>query len=129
YVASKEQRPGVLILSELAGAAKELLDAIQINPNAINEISSAIVQALQMPKKEQRKRMDDNIEIVKKFNINHWVKLFFNRLREIKSLQKNEMSRKVRQEVKEMIFKSYQNSRKRIFFLDYDGTLIGFHRN
>lgn len=129
YVASKESEPGVLILSELAGAAKELLDAIQVNPNAIDEISNAIVQALEMPEDEQRKRMDDNIAIVKKFNINHWVKLFFNRLREIKHIQKNEMSRKVRDGVREMIFNQYQNSRKRLFFLDYDGTLIGFHKD
>src|SRR5690606_14096266 len=129
YIASKENRLGVLILSELAGASKELLDAIQINPNAIDEISNAIAQALQMPEEEQRKRMDDSIEIVRKFNINHWVKLFFNRLREIKIIQKNEMSRKVREEVKETIFNAYQNSQKRLFFLDYDGTLIGFHKD
>src|SRR5690606_16139955 len=85
--------------------------------------------ALQMPAEEQRTRMDANIEIVKKFNINHWVKLFFNRLREIKTIQKNEMSRKVRDEIRETIFSAYQNSKKRLFFLDYDGTLIGFHKD
>lgn len=129
YIASKENRLGVLILSELAGASKELLDAIQVNPNAIDEISGAIAQALQMPAEEQRTRMDANIEIVKKFNINHWVKVFFNRLREIKTIQKNEMSRKVRDEIRETIFSAYQNSKKRLFFLDYDGTLIGFHKD
>ncbi|PRD57510.1 bifunctional alpha,alpha-trehalose-phosphate synthase (UDP-forming)/trehalose-phosphatase [Sphingobacterium gobiense] len=129
YVASKENEQGVLILSELAGASKELLDAIQVNPNAIDEISNAIVQAIKMPEEEQRKRMDANIAIVKKFNINHWVRLFFNRLREIKHIQKNEMSRKVREGVREMIFNQYQNSQKRLFFLDYDGTLIGFHKD
>lgn len=129
YIASKEKSLGVLILSELAGASKELLDAIQVNPYAIDEISNALAEALQMPAEEQRKRMDDSIEIVKKFNITHWVKLFFNRLRQIKVIQKNEMSRKVRDEVRETIFNEYQNSRKRLFFLDYDGTLIGFHKD
>lgn len=129
FVASKENKLGVLILSELAGAAKELLDAIQVNPNAIDEITGAIVQALQMPAEEQRKRMAGNTEIVKKFNINHWVKLFFSRLREIKNIQRNEMSRKVRIEVRESIFNDYHNSQKRLLFLDYDGTLIGFHKD
>src|SRR5690606_30700440 len=129
YIASKQNSLGVLILSEVAGASKELLDAIQVTPNAINEISNAIAPALQMPKEEQRKRMDDSIEIVQKFNINHWVKLFFNRLREIKIIQRNEMSRKVRDEVRETIFNTYHHSQKRLFFLDYDGTLIGFHKD
>lgn len=129
YIASKENSLGVLILSELAGASKELLDVIQINPNAIDEISRAIARALQMPEQEQRKRMDDSIEIVREFNIKRWVRLFFKRLREVKSIQKNEMSRKVREEVREMIFHAYQKSKKRLFFLDYDGTLIGFHND
>lgn len=129
YVASRENMSGVLILSELAGAAKELLDAIQVNPNGIDDISHAIAQALQMPEEEQRKRMDSSVEIVRKFDINRWVKLFFNRLREIKSIQKSEMSRKVRDEVRETIYNAYQDSGKRLFFLDYDGTLIGFHKD
>src|SRR5690606_24493226 len=129
YIASKENRLGVLILSELAGASKELLDAIQVNPNAIDEISEAIAQALQMPAEEQRTRMDANIEIVKKSNINHWVKLFFSRRREIRTIHTTGMSRKVRDEIRETIFSAYQHSKKRLFFLHYDGTLIGFHKD
>ncbi len=129
YVASKEESPGVLVLSELAGASKELLEAIQVNPNSIDQIRQALKQAIEMPEDEQRRRMQDSIEIVRKFNVRHWVKIFFNRLHEIKSLQKQEMARRVRSEVKDSISKQYQEAKKRLFFLDYDGTLIGFHRD
>ena len=49
YVATKCDNPGVLILSEMAGAAVELTDAIQINPNDTEQIENAICQALEMP--------------------------------------------------------------------------------
>lgn len=129
YVASKEQSNGVLVLSELAGASKELLEAIQVNPNSIDQIREALKLAIDMPEVEQRRRMQDSIEIVRKFNVRHWVKIFFNRLHEIKTFQKQEMARRVRSEVKEAISERYQSAKKRLFFLDYDGTLIGFHKD
>ncbi|MFD1772158.1 bifunctional alpha,alpha-trehalose-phosphate synthase (UDP-forming)/trehalose-phosphatase [Sphingobacterium suaedae] len=129
YVASKEETDGVLVLSELAGASKELLEAIQVNPNSIDQIREGLKAALDMPPSEQRRRMKDSIDIVRKFNVRHWVKIFFNRLREIKTFQKQEMARRVRSEIKDTILEQYQSSTKRLFFLDYDGTLIGFHKD
>ena len=120
---------GILILSELAGAAKELSESIQINPNSIHDIAQAIHLAMYMPIDEQKKRMKKNVEIVKKFNIHHWVKIFFIRLREIKSIQKKRITRKVNENVKQKLLHKYRSGRKRLFFLDYDGTLIGFHKD
>lgn len=120
---------GVLILSELAGAAKELPESIQINPNSIQDITQAIHLAMHMPKDEQKKRMQKNVEIVKKFNIHHWVKIFFIRLREIKNIQKKRITRKVNDNVKNTLLQKYRSSRKCLFFLDYDGTLIGFQKD
>ena len=48
YVASKVDKKGVLILSEMAGASKELQDAILVNPNDIEEVANAIGLALNM---------------------------------------------------------------------------------
>lgn len=129
YVASKSASPGVLVLSELAGAAKELIEAIQFNPNSIDQIRESIKKALDMPAEEQRRRMDENIAIVKKFTVRHWVRLFFSRMHEIKTLQKQEMARKIQTDVREAILQKYHKSHKRVFFLDYDGTLIGFHND
>lgn len=125
FVASKENTEGVLILSELAGAAKELTQAIQINPHATEQIREAIVKAIHMPLQEKRSRMDDSIAIVKKFNIRHWVRLFFNRLREIKSFQQQEIARRINSESLHLIHQKYKDATRKLFFLDYDGTLIG----
>lgn len=130
YVASKAPKlDGVLILSEHAGASKELLDSILINPYSAQDIASSIQLALHMPLEEQRKRMRSNVQIVKKFSVFHWVKIFFLRLREIKSRQKQHTTRKIQAAVKSSLLTKYKQSKKRLFFLDYDGTLIGFHKS
>lgn len=129
YIACKEDTDGVLILSELAGASKELIDALQINPHSIDQIRDALFKALHMPREEQRERLDASIALVKKFNIHHWVNLFFTKLKEIKTQQGKDYARRIRAETESSIFKFYQESKKRLFFLDYDGTLIGFRND
>lgn len=57
FVASRQDGKGVLILSELAGAAQELTDALIINPTDTQEVASAIKQALEMPEAEQARRL------------------------------------------------------------------------
>ncbi|MBC9910097.1 bifunctional alpha,alpha-trehalose-phosphate synthase (UDP-forming)/trehalose-phosphatase [Chitinophaga varians] len=129
YVASRNNNDGVLILSEMAGASKELMDAIIVNPNNIGAITRAIVDALNMPLPEQERRMKAMRQVVSKFNINHWVKLFMTRLEEVNQIQQNMLARRVNQETAVMIRQQYRQSKKRIIFLDYDGTLVGFQTN
>ncbi|WP_164122895.1 MULTISPECIES: bifunctional alpha,alpha-trehalose-phosphate synthase (UDP-forming)/trehalose-phosphatase [Sphingobacterium] len=127
YIASKAQdHNGVLILSEFAGAAKELPETIQINPNAIEDIMQAMHLAIYMPRMERQQRMRSNVAIVKKFNISHWVKLFFVRLHEVKSEQKALASRKMQGATLKKLTDKFQQASRRLFFLDYDGTLVGF---
>nr|WP_315815796.1 trehalose-6-phosphate synthase [Paraflavitalea speifideiaquila] len=57
YVASCTTQRGVLILSELAGAASELNEALLVNPTDVVDVSNAIVKALNMPMHEQKNRM------------------------------------------------------------------------
>ena len=129
YVASRIHNDGVLILSEMAGASKELIDAIIVNPNNVNEVCEAIVQAINMPVAEQRERMNQMRQIVAKFNVNHWVKLFMERLHEVKLLQRSMQSRHVASVTEQSIAKRYQKTHQRIIFLDYDGTLVDFKAN
>lgn len=130
YIASKAHlKEGVLILSEFAGAAKELSESIQINPNSIDDITQAIHLAIYMPLDEQHKRMEKNIEIVRRFNIYHWVKIFFIRLREIKSKQKKRVTRQLKGAVLDDILQRYYEAERCLFFLDYDGTLVGFEKD
>ena len=62
YVMSRSEKTGVLILSEMAGAAKELPEALLINPISFKAINDALVSALTMEKEEQYKRIGYNAE-------------------------------------------------------------------
>ncbi|AFD07111.1 bifunctional alpha,alpha-trehalose-phosphate synthase (UDP-forming)/trehalose-phosphatase [Solitalea canadensis] len=129
YVASKIDKKGVLVLSEMAGASRELNDAIIINPNDQISYVNALVQALEMPDEEQLRRMTAMQEIVARFNIFHWVKVFMQRLEDAKTLQRRLSVREISPLIQEMIGERYLRAEKRLLFLDYDGTLVDFNNN
>jgi trehalose 6-phosphate synthase len=72
YVASKSDLNGVLILSRFTGAARELTDAIQINPYSIEEFAEAIKSAIAMPQDDKRKHMENMRKIVSENNVYRW---------------------------------------------------------
>lgn len=127
YIASKLDQRGVLILSEMAGSAKELSDAILINPNDKNQLVSALKEALTMPEEEQVRRMDIMQKSLKRYNIHAWVKLFMKRLEHVKKQQENLLTKPLTDEISSQLKSSYKKSKNRIIFLDYDGTLVGFN--
>jgi len=126
YVASRTNETGVLILSEMAGASKELVDAIIVNPSNVESVTDAIHVALNMPLVEQQRRMRLMRKVVFKFSVKHWVRIFMERLKEVKELQNSMQTRKLDSSTLESIKKTYTETSKRIIFLDYDGTLVNF---
>ena len=72
YVASKTDLNGALILSRLTGAARELVDAIQINPYSLEEFADAIKFALELPDEERKKRMENMRKIISENNVYRW---------------------------------------------------------
>lgn len=127
FIASKLDQKGVLILSEMAGSAKELSDAILINPNDQHQLVCALKEALEMKEAEQIRRMKIMQESLKRYNIHAWVKLFMDRLAFVKKEQQNLQTKPFTEDIKTQLIKEYKGSKKRIIFLDYDGTLVGFH--
>ena len=129
YIASKQETKGILVISEFAGASKELSDALVINPYAVHRTSRTLYDAISMEDEEKDERMHASQAIVSKFTVHHWVNLFMQRLEEIKNEQRHELARKVREKVENDIKSSYNASKKRLILLDYDGTLVGFNKN
>ena len=72
FVASRFDDDGVLILSQFTGAARELKDALLINPFAIEEMADAMREALEMPEEERRRRMQRMRAEVAGNNIFRW---------------------------------------------------------
>ena len=129
YIASKLDKKGVLILSEMAGSSKELSDAILINPNDEGQYVKALKEALTMPESEQVSRMEIMQQSLQRYNIHAWVKLFMQRLNHVKEEQENLQTKPFTASVKEELLASYNKTKKRVLFLDYDGTLVGFNAN
>ena len=128
YIAAKRDTPGVLILSEMAGAAIELIDAIIVNPNDIQEIERAILEALEMPEVEQLKKLALLQQIVSKHTVNKWANDFVTELKVIKQKNEELNIERLDNETFLKIQKAYQSAGKRLFILDYDGTLAPFRR-
>jgi trehalose 6-phosphate synthase len=72
FVASRADEDGVLILSRFTGAGRELIDAVLVNPFAVDEIADAMHQALTMPDDERQKRMQRLRAQVAENNIYRW---------------------------------------------------------
>jgi trehalose 6-phosphate synthase len=72
FVASRFDEDGVLILSPFTGAARELTDALLVNPYATDHFADAIKSALEMPETERQKRMQKMREVVRENNIYKW---------------------------------------------------------
>ncbi|MFA6384483.1 MAG: trehalose-6-phosphate synthase, partial [Candidatus Omnitrophota bacterium] len=72
YVAAKKDLSGSLILSQFTGAARELTDAIQVNPYSIEEFADSIKFAIQMPQDEKIRRMEKMRKVISENNIYRW---------------------------------------------------------
>jgi alpha,alpha-trehalose-phosphate synthase [UDP-forming] len=72
YVATRDDEDGVLILSQFAGASRELRDAVVINPYDIEEMSDAIHRSLTMESSERTERMRRMRTVVREHNIYRW---------------------------------------------------------
>ena len=126
YIASRRNNDGVLILSEMAGASKELIDALIVNPNNVHQMSRSILKAITMPPDEQKQRMQTMRALVQRYNVTNWVSVFMENLKKVKSkqlaLQTNYLSRRL----EDFIKSKYAKAEKRLLLLDYDGTLTAF---
>lgn len=128
YVASKTDQRGVLVLSEMAGASRELSEALIVNPNDVWDVAEKIYQALHMPEAEQKTRMAQMQQTISKFNIFNWVDNFMSKLEEVKQQQQSLNTYFLNNNIKQQIRQKYRDSEKRLILLDYDGTLVPFHK-
>ncbi len=84
YVAAQDpEDPGVLVLSEFAGAAEQLQSAVLVNPHDIAGLAEAIHMALRMPVEERRDRWQDMIVSVRDHDIAWWRHSFLDALAEV----------------------------------------------
>lgn len=127
YVAASTGR-GVLILSELAGAASELSEAILVNPTDVTDVASSITRALAMPLYEQRNRISLMQRRLKEYDVFKWVNDFLDQLVQVKQEQQKQAVKLLDDKTISSIRRHYQRTKNRCLLLDYDGTLVPFTR-
>jgi trehalose 6-phosphate synthase/phosphatase len=120
FVAAQVDDPGVLVLSELAGSADELQEALLVNPFDIDAVADALARALTMPEDERRARMSALRDRVRRGSVHNWVRGFLAAAEAAAApAGPPPMVERVRRRLEPWLA-----GRPRLaLFLDYDGTL------
>ena len=124
FVASKH-KSGVLILSETAGAAEELQDALLVNPKRPETLVDALEQALKMRKRELRVRLRRMQQQLATNTVQEWAHEF------VSTLQQPVpgtpvIVRTLKGKLELALLNDWRQAKKRLLLLDYDGSLVPF---
>jgi trehalose 6-phosphate synthase/phosphatase len=128
FVACQTRHYGMLVLSELAGASVELNESILINPTDTDETADAINKALSMPDEEKKSRIIKMQNRLSRYNVFTWTTDFFDRVDEVKKEQMNMKVKYMDSQAMNNLRTKYENANKRLFLIDYDGTLTPIAR-
>ncbi|HEX2673674.1 MAG TPA: bifunctional alpha,alpha-trehalose-phosphate synthase (UDP-forming)/trehalose-phosphatase, partial [Polyangiaceae bacterium] len=128
YVASRIDGDGVLVLSELAGAASELGEALTVNPYDVESLALSMDRALTMPEAERRERMAALREKVRARPVELWARQFVDAL---ESDERSPEPRDLRANSPELdaLARDLATRREVLLALDYDGTLVKISSN
>lgn len=126
YLATKDDGKGVLILSEMAGAAHELGESIIVNPNDFEEVAEAIEKALDMREQDQIAANRVMQERLRRYDIRKWGQDFFSDLSRIRDAENPILSKRLVSKERKKLLNEFLTRRKKLIILDYDGTLSEF---
>lgn len=117
FVAAQDAKnPGVLIISPLAGAARELSGALQVNPYDKRGMAMALQNALHMPLAERRQRHEQMLEAVRRNDIHHWYSSFCSDLENAEAMpEPRGASKRVRRPAAPPPIGWWQRTVKRLF--------------
>lgn len=126
FVAVKRDKPAVVIISETAGAARELSEALLVNASSVDDIAEALQQALTMPKEEQLSRISRMQRRLERYDIHYWARDFMEKLESTITHQRSLLTKRLTARTRQSLFNAYGSAEKRLLILDYDGTLIPY---
>jgi trehalose 6-phosphate synthase/phosphatase len=124
YLTCQEERPGVLVISEFAGAAQEMAEAIRVNPYDEEGSVDALARALDMPEEERRERMLALHARVLRGDARTWAATFLEALREAAGERATDRSSEVRPLPVAELHSAFVAAHRRLVCVDYDGTLV-----
>lgn len=123
YLASRPKQDGVLVLSETAGAAEELKDAILVNPSKPRSMVRGLKKALTLPPSELRERTSKMQRYLRRHTVDKWANNFITSLQEQTKKTLLHTTRSFIGAPEKALVADFHQRRKRLILLDYDGTL------
>lgn len=124
YVAAQHERAGMLILSELAGAAAEMGESVLVNPSDISQMADAIFEALTMKDDEKQKRIGAMKKRIRDYDVFSWADDILRTTVKVKVDRESYRIRLINKEIEDRIISSFCKAESPVLFLDYDGTLV-----
>jgi trehalose 6-phosphate synthase/phosphatase len=122
YVACQHEGDGVLVLSEFAGAAQELGEALRINPYDAVGTAETLVRALEMEPEARRERMAALHQRVRENDAEGWAERFIAGLREATEAKSRQHRERPAPDTLKLQA-AFREAERRLLLLDYDGTL------
>lgn len=126
FVASRTDLDGVLILSEFAGAAEELREALIINPYDIDGVADSMLQALRMTASERQTRMQALRRRVLTYSIDSWASRLLEDLDALTGPAASGRTGDQDDAVTDHVTQIAARAAAFHLFVDYDGTLVPF---
>jgi trehalose 6-phosphate synthase/phosphatase len=121
FCACRSDEDGVLVLSEFAGSADEMGDAVMVNPYDVEGMADALEAALEMPEEERRTRMRALRTRVRQCDVHWWVRSFLETLQAVPT-----PPARVAPAGAEKALGRMREAQHLLLLLDYDGTLVPF---
>ncbi|MEO7986452.1 MAG: bifunctional alpha,alpha-trehalose-phosphate synthase (UDP-forming)/trehalose-phosphatase [Gemmatimonadales bacterium] len=126
FLASRSDGDGVLVLSEFAGAAWELPEAVRVNPYDVEGAAEVYYRALTMPVEERRARLAPLRSRVQSFDVHRWVASFLEQLEESTPIVPPRGPPAGAAAAREALTRRLAETDALLLLLDYDGTLVPF---
>lgn len=124
FCASRTDEDGVLILSEFAGAAAELGEALRVNPYDVDQLAEVFEQALEMKPEERRRRMRSLRQRVMEYDVHTWARSFLETLEATSVDSSGAVPSLTLESVADALVARIRAEKALNLFLDYDGTLV-----
>ena len=129
YLAARTDNHGCVVLSETAGAARELSEAILVNPSDIDGIADALHEGLTQPRARQEANLERMRGRIQRLTVQRWAADFLEKLDDTRAMQASFRAQPLGHEEEREIVSRWKASQERIILLDYDGTLVPFFRH
>jgi trehalose 6-phosphate synthase/phosphatase len=126
FLAARTDGDGILVVSEFAGAAWELPEALQVNPNDVDGTAEVLYRALTMEATERHARLAPLRARVEAFDVRRWARSFIDCLTSLPRHSPNGPALASPDTIRTAVEQQLEHAPTLLLLLDYDGTLVPY---